>query len=123
MDGAMQAIGIESILLVDDDDTVRTVLCEQLRELGISVDAVADGESAIRMLGNPDVNYDLLLTDYAMPGKNGIETIEGARAKRPKLRALLMTGYADDAAIAEIKQTVPVLRKPIDVRELTRLLA
>ena len=122
-DTTMQAIGISSILLVDDDDTVRTVLCEQLREMGIAVDAVADGDSAIRMLGDKDRNYDLLLTDYAMPGKNGIETIAGARAKRPKLRALLMTGYADDAAIAQIKQTVPVLRKPIDVEELTRLLA
>ena len=120
---AMQAIGISSILLVDDDDGVRTVLCEQLREMGVAVDAVPDGDSAIRMLGDKSRSYDLLLTDYAMPGKNGIETIAGARAKRPKLRALLMTGYADDAAIAEIKQTVPVLRKPIDVQELTRLLA
>ena len=122
-EATMQSVGIQSILLVDDDDTVRTVLCEQLREMGIAVDAVADGDSAIRMLSEKDRSYDLLLTDYAMPGKNGVETIAGARGQQPKLRALLMTGYADDAAIAQIKQSVQVIRKPIDIQELTRLLS
>jgi PAS domain S-box-containing protein len=108
-----------SILLVDDDEAVRTVLCEQLRDLGMEVETAASGQQAIEQMRRNKRGYDLLLTDFAMPGLNGIETIRSARKERPEIRAILMTGYADDAALGEMDQ-VAILRKPINPAELRK---
>ncbi|MFL6756117.1 MAG: response regulator, partial [Sphingomicrobium sp.] len=110
----------KAILLVDDDDAVRAILGEQLRELGLRVDAVPNGSSAVQRLKERSTQYDVLLTDFAMPGINGLETISLARVERPELRALLMTGYADEDAVASARIHVPVIRKPIDLDELMR---
>jgi signal transduction histidine kinase len=115
--GAMKAV-----LLVDDDESVRTVLGEQLRELGFEVDEVGDGNSAIERLKS-NGSYDVLLTDFAMPGMNGLDTISRAMLERPALRALLMTGYADEGAVAHMRESVPIIRKPINVRDLLGHLA
>ncbi len=114
---------VRSVLLVDDDDAVRTVLGEQLRDMGLDVEAVADGDSAIAALQDSARTFDLLLTDFAMPGRNGVETIRTARETRPELRAVLMTGYADDEAVASLRDRICVLRKPIDLVELAKALA
>ena len=117
-----QAMSTKAVLLVDDDVAVRTVLGEQLREMGFAVDEVGDGGSAIEKLkGNG--GYDVLLTDFAMPGMNGLDTIRSAISQRPSIHALLMTGYADEDAVAVARGTVPVIRKPIDLDELMRRIA
>ncbi len=112
----------KNVLLVDDDQAVRTVLAEQLRELGFVVHEVPDGKSAIEQLAM-DKDYDVLLTDFAMPGMNGLDTIRSAVRQRPKIRALLMTGYADEEAVADARAKVPVIRKPIRLDELMREIA
>jgi len=109
----------KAVLLVDDDDAVRTVLGEQLREMGFSVDEVSNGSSAIERL-KCNGGYDVLLTDFAMPGMNGLDTIRSAVSQRPSIHALLMTGYADEEAVADARDTVTVIRKPIDLDELMR---
>ena len=109
----------KAVLLVDDDDAVRTVLGEQLREMGFAVDEESNGNSAIERL-KCNGGYDVLLTDFAMPGMNGLDTIKSAVSQRPSIHALLMTGYADEEAVADARGTVPVIRKPIDLDELMR---
>ncbi|MCL6699696.1 response regulator [Sphingomonas sp. NSE70-1] len=113
---------MKAVLLVDDDESVRTVLGEQLRELGFKVDEVGDGKTAIERLKS-NGSYDVLLTDFAMPGMNGLDTINRAMIERPALQALLMTGYADEGAVAHMRETVPIIRKPINVRDLLGHLA
>ena len=115
----MPVTGGKAILLVDDDESVRTVLGEQLRELGFQVDEVADGKSAIDRLKR-NGSYDVLLTDFAMPGMNGVDTIRRAVRERPLLQALLMTGYADEGSVAKAQENVRVIRKPINLQELLR---
>ncbi len=112
----------KSVLLVDDDEMVRTVLGEQLRDLGFKVDEVGDGKSAIEKLQR-NGSYDVLLSDLAMPGMNGIDTIRTALLERPAMRALLMTGYADEDAIGSLNASVPIIRKPIDIHELVGRIA
>ena len=70
--------------MVDDDDAVRTVLCEQLRDMGMEVETASSGQQAIEHMRNSKRGYDLLLTDFAMPGLNGIETIRSVRKERPE---------------------------------------
>jgi signal transduction histidine kinase/ActR/RegA family two-component response regulator len=106
------------VLLVDDDDGVREVLGELLRELNLDVIAAADGQAALNILQQPEVEVDILLTDFAMPGINGSETILRAREIRPELHSILMTGYADDRIVMRDLGTTPLLRKPIDLAHL-----
>ena len=107
----------KSVLLVDDDEIVRTVLGEQLRDLGFKVDEVADGKTAIeRIQGNG--SYDVLLSDLAMPGMNGIETIKEGLRTRPGMRALLMTGYPDEQAVGGLRDGVSIIRKPVNINDL-----
>jgi signal transduction histidine kinase len=117
-----RATSTKAVLLVDDDVAVRTVLGEQLREMGFAVDEVGDGDSAIEKL-KANGGYDVLLTDFAMPGMNGLDTIKSAVSQRPSINALLMTGYADEDAVADARSSVPVIRKPIDLDELMRRIA
>ena len=113
---------VRSILLVDDDDAVRTVVGEQLRELGFDVIATPDGASAISAVDD-GVEFDLLLSDFAMPGINGVQTINRIKSLRPDIRSALMTGYADDRLTAIDREAITVFRKPIDINELLGFLA
>jgi signal transduction histidine kinase len=113
---------VRSILLVDDDDAVRTVVGEQLREMGFEVVATADGASAISAV-DAGVEFDLLLSDFAMPGINGVQTINRIKSLRPDIRSALMTGYADDRLTVIDREAITVFRKPIDINELLGFLA
>jgi len=89
--------GSETILVVEDDPLVRAHVGGQLRSLGYGVIEVADGAAALVVLSN-DRHVDLLLTDMVMPGgMNGRDLAERARRRRPGVRILFMSGYADSA--------------------------
>ena len=113
---------VRSILLVDDDEAVRTVVAEQLREHGFNVVTTADGASAISAIDDGG-EFDLLLSDFAMPGFNGMQTINRITSMRPAMRSALMTGYADDSLTTLDREAVTVFRKPIDINELLGFLA
>ncbi len=113
---------VRSILLVDDDEAVRTVVGEQLREHGFKVVATADGASAISAVGE-GAQFDFLLSDFAMAGFNGVQTINRIISMRPEMRSALMTGYADDSLTAIDREAITVFRKPLDIDELLGFLA
>ena len=121
--GAIQDHGLSSVLLVDDDDAVRTVVGEQLRDMGLKVRSVHSGQQAIDLLRSEGEEFDLILSDFAMPGMNGVETIDHVRKLRPGIRAVLMTGYAEDRSFDEQRGSIVTLRKPIDTLDLERKLA
>ena len=112
--------GTESILVCDDDDEVLRFLSEFLTSHGYSVHETSSPEVALRLLES-GLGADLLVVDYAMPGINGVETIQRARLLRPGLRALLITGHAD-ALGAELTD-VPLLRKPFGLTALSQTVA
>jgi signal transduction histidine kinase/CheY-like chemotaxis protein len=99
-----------TILLVDDDCAVRDVTAAMLRDLGYSVLEAISGAAALDLVDN-DRNIDLIVMDYAMPGMNGAETARQARAKRPNLPVLFVTGFADRTAMADVDES-HVLGKP-----------
>lgn len=107
-----------TILVVDDDSAVREITVSLLRELGYDILEAGSGASALSMLAErPDV--DLLVVDYAMPGMSGLETATRARAMRPNLPCMYVTGYADLAALREVGGQ-SVVQKPFVGDELAR---
>jgi CheY-like chemotaxis protein len=107
------------ILLCDDDDDVRGLLGDALKSIGYTVHEADGGEAALRMLDD-GLQLDLLVSDYAMPGMNGLETWREAQRLRPDLRFLLITGYAEPLGGAD---SVLVLRKPFTPDELAQYVA
>jgi len=87
------------ILLVDDDNAVRSLTEEMLVELGHDVATAENGTTALEALATPRV-FDLLVADFAMPVMNGAELAAQAIKRRPKLAVLFITGYADTEVLS-----------------------
>jgi len=101
------------VLVVDDDPMVRNVLVAQMSDLGYEVAEASDGLAALERLDGAS-SPDLIVTDFAMAGMNGLLLIEEARRASPQLPAVLLTGYAD-AKIDErgLDSRTVLLRKPV----------
>ena len=109
-----------TILLVDDEDLVRLGTYELLRDLGYDVVQASSGAEALRLLRS-GIEVDLMMTDFLMPGMNGVALIEHARALVSDLKVLLVTGYS---TIAEGPGAdYPRLGKPYRQAELSNRLA
>ncbi|HVJ71818.1 MAG TPA: ATP-binding protein [Sphingomicrobium sp.] len=109
-----------SILIVDDENLVRSATAEMLREMGHSVIEAATGSAALERL-NSQEQIDLLISDYLMPGMRGSELAEDACNIRPGLPVLLLTGYAN-LAKGEAAG-LPRLAKPFREADLARAVA
>jgi signal transduction histidine kinase len=105
-----------AVLVADDDAFVRAHIVDTLEAAGFSVLAASGAEEALKLLAARPV--DLLVADFAMPGMNGAELIRAARGRQKSLRALIVSGYSDSAAIDAAAGDVRVLRKPFDVATL-----
>ena len=89
----------EVVLVVEDETAVRDLVVEVLQELGYRAVEAADGLAGLKLLQS-DMRVDLLVTDIGLPGLNGRQLADHARERRPGLRVLFMTGYAENAAVA-----------------------
>jgi PAS domain S-box-containing protein len=109
----------ESILVVEDDEDVRTYSTETLRDLGFTVLEAPDAASALRILEqHPEIQ--LLFTDVGLPGVNGRQLADGARALRPDLKTLFTSGYARNAIVHQgrLDHGVHLLTKPFTRAQL-----
>jgi signal transduction histidine kinase/ActR/RegA family two-component response regulator len=104
------------ILLVDDDHAVREITGSMLRELGYVVLEVGSGGAALDFLGG-ESNIDLVLLDFAMPGMNGMEVARQVHSKFPTIPVLFITGYVDQAVLADIGEA-RIIKKPFVGDEL-----
>jgi PAS domain S-box-containing protein len=114
LDQAPKAGAGETVLVVDDEPSVRMLVAEVLEELGYSSIEASDGLSGLKVLRS-DVRIDLLITDVGLPGGlNGRQMADAARANRPDLKVLFITGYAENAAIGNghLEPGMHVLTKP-----------
>jgi PAS domain S-box-containing protein len=105
----------EVIMIVEDDDSLRSYLAEVLRGLGYRVLAAPHAKAALGILEQAATHIDLLLTDVVMPGMNGRDLGRRAQELRPALRVLYMTGYSRNAVVhhGRLDQGVDLLQKPI----------
>jgi len=110
----------ETVLVVDDEPTVRMLAAETLEDLGYRVIEAADGAAGLQALRS-DARIDLLVTDVGLPGgMNGRQVADAGRLLRPGLRVLFITGYADSAAVGNghLEAGMHVLTKPFAMEAL-----
>ena len=89
----------ETVLVIDDEPTIRMLVVEVLEELGYVAIEAGDGPSGLKVLES-DTRIDLLITDVGLPGGlNGRQIADAARRTRPGLKVLFITGYAENAAV------------------------
>lgn len=114
--------GDETILLVEDSGSVRSVLRKTLERSGYSILEAKNGEQALRIFDKNRDDIKLLLSDMIMPGINGKELAEQISSRNSDIKYLLMSGYTDDSTILDGMLTpgVPFLRKPVIADKLVQ---
>jgi two-component system, cell cycle sensor histidine kinase and response regulator CckA len=110
----------ESVLLVEDEDAVRTLAKRILTEGGYQVSAKSRGREALELLEDRRRDCDLLITDVVMPGMRGVELAHRAQQLRPGLPVLMMSGYTTPLAEEDRRAMAssPLLEKPFSRRDL-----
>jgi signal transduction histidine kinase len=98
------------VLVLDDDDAVRSVTADELREAGCEIIEAADGATALAVLDSGR-QVEAVVADFAMPGMNGVDFAREALQRRPDLPIVFVTGYADLAALAHVAEE-NVVQKP-----------
>ncbi|TXN47761.1 PAS domain S-box protein [Methylobacterium sp. WL7] len=125
-DVALQLSGVaragrdETVLIVDDEPSVRMLVTEVLEDLGYTAIEAADSTAGLKVLQS-DVHIDLLVTDVGLPGgMNGRQMADAGRERRPDLKVLFITGYAETAVLGHghLEPGMQVLTKPFPMDAL-----
>jgi two-component system cell cycle sensor histidine kinase/response regulator CckA len=114
--------GTETVLVVEDEEAVRHLICRVLRTKGYRVLEAPHAEAALLVAGSTPAPIDLLVTDMVMPGMGGTALAAELMAVRPSLRVLFITGYAPEAVErrGELTDTSGLLEKPFSADQLAR---
>jgi signal transduction histidine kinase/ActR/RegA family two-component response regulator len=110
----------ETVMVVDDEPTIRMLLADVLNGQGYTTVEAEEGATALRILQS-DARIDLLITDVGLPGgMNGRQLADAARVTPPDLKVLFITGYAENAIIgnAQLAPGMQLLTKPFVMEEL-----
>ncbi len=107
-----------SVLLVDDSANLRELTARSLAERGFAVTTAAGGAEALQLIESDPHQFDVIVTDFAMPLVSGLDVVRFARRLRADWPAVIITGYADSGAIEDRPGDVPVLVKPFSESEL-----
>jgi PAS domain S-box-containing protein len=114
--------GVETLLVAEDEDGVRALICEVLRDLGYRVLEAPRPERAVELLAGDGPPVHLLLTDVVMPGMDGRQLAQRLTALRPGLRVLYMSGYTGEAIARHgvLEHGTLLLQKPFTPEALAR---
>jgi signal transduction histidine kinase/ActR/RegA family two-component response regulator len=120
------SLGRRSLLVVDDEDLVREIIGEALTAEGYAVRTAASGREGLDFLDG-EAAVDLVISDLSMPGMDGLTFVKEAQRRRAKLPAIILTGFASDAAELAVggalRGTFTLLRKPISAHALRERVA
>jgi len=115
---AKRAASGETVLIVDDEATLRMLISETLDDLGYAVIEASNGEAALRLIDS-NTGIDLLVTDIGMPGAlSGVQLAEAAHKSQPDLEILFVTGYAEGRV--HLKPRMHLLNKPFTMEQFAQ---
>jgi len=116
--------GGETVLVVEDQDIVRTMVCEILLRSGYNVLAASSGEEALRLFSDAKHDIRLLLSDVIMTGMNGPELYQRMSERHPGMKGLFMSGYSSEILNHEgiLRGACHIIQKPFAPRDLLRQL-
>ena len=119
------AHGLGTILVAEDEPSLRKLTCNMLKEVGYTVLEAEDAPKAIEIAKHYECDIDLLLTDVVMPGMSGRELAENLSLKCPGMKILYMSGYTDGAVAAHgiLESGIVILRKPFSRVQLQQSVA
>jgi two-component system, cell cycle sensor histidine kinase and response regulator CckA len=114
--------GSETILLVEDDPSVRAAVRRILERYGYDVVEASDGATALAVCGGRKPPVNLVVTDVVMPGMNGVELVERIHRLHPDLPALYVSGYVDSSVAGRLDtgESLTLLQKPFSADTLAR---
>ncbi len=110
----------ETVLVIDDEASVRSLIVDVLTDSGYVVIEAADGPGGLKLLQS-DQRIDLLITDVGLPGgMNGRQVADAGRVHRPRLKILFITGYAENAVVGNglLGQDMHVITKPFAIETI-----
>jgi PAS domain S-box-containing protein len=110
----------ETVLVIDDEPTVRMLIADVLSDAGYRAIETEDGPAGLRVLES-DIRIDLLITDVGLPGgMNGRQVADAGRVGRPDLKVLFITGYAENAVVGNglLERGMQVITKPFAIEAL-----
>ncbi len=113
---------MKPILIVEDEAIMRESLRDWLTDAGFQVETAEEGEEALKSIAEQD--FGIVILDLKLPGKDGVEVLKEARAKRPQLKGVIITAYPSvPTAVEAIKEgAVDYLPKPFDLNHLEKLI-
>jgi PAS domain S-box-containing protein len=113
-----------TILVVEDEDTLRAAVCKILRRSGITVFEASNGETAVELFRANTEIINVVLLDLTLPGMHGSEILRELRRMRPNVKVVITSAYSQDWALASAGEQQPWLyiRKPFHFRELAEVL-
>jgi CheY-like chemotaxis protein len=116
-------IGTGTVLVVDDEETVRAVASRMLTGMGFTVELAVDGKEALEKFTNEPVRYQFVLLDLTRPRLDGEETFRQMRNVHPGVRVILMSGFSEHEAVTRFngKGLVGFVQKPFEVNSLSEV--
>ncbi|MEO9336602.1 response regulator [Mesorhizobium sp. SB112] len=111
---------MSKILIVEDDESVRTLAARALEREGHTVELAADGAQGLCLINAARGQYDLVVSDIRMPEMDGIEMAKTAALSFPSMKIMLITGYADQRERADDLNAiiVDVVQKPFTLADI-----
>ncbi|MDT8423873.1 MAG: response regulator [Desulfuromonadales bacterium] len=118
----MAQLQFHNILVLDDEENSRVVLCKLLQNEGYNVSSAGNGDEALDMLHT--TNYQLVISDVNMPGMNGLDFLKRAQKLRPEIKIIMVTAYGDISSYLEAMNfgASEYLNKPVRIKELTSVM-
>ena len=114
---------MKPILIVDDEKIVRESIRDWLREAGYPAEMAETGEEALDLISKKD--FSLVVLDYILPGKSGVDVLREARKMRPKMKCLMITAFPSSKLNAELARAggaIELFIKPINMEQLEKII-
>lgn len=109
---------LKTVLIVDDEESVREIVSEMISEMGYNVQSAESGEAALDLISR--IDFDLVISDVKMDGMDGLTLAQRLRKKFPKLPLALMTAHPSDGVYKMVQEKLVdfLLLKPFQIDEL-----